>query len=137
MLVTGGVEILEGADGKGLALPEDLLREDVVRDVDQGVVVDELLVGFQRTKIDLHRPVQDKGIHLAHVEADGAHVILDKGMVVADDDAEMGIPERDKLQSKRGKDLQMQTALILDKTENSDVVLVGGNALRNILKGDV
>ena len=26
MLVTGGVEILEGADGKGLALPEDLRR---------------------------------------------------------------------------------------------------------------
>ena len=25
MLVTGGVEILEGADGKGLSLPEDLL----------------------------------------------------------------------------------------------------------------
>ena len=73
-------------------------------------MVDELLVGFQRTKIDLHRPVEDKGIHLAHVEADGAHMILDEGMVVTDDDAEMGIPERDKLQSKRGKDLQMQTA---------------------------
>ena len=64
-------------------------------------------------------------------------MILDEGMVVTDDDAEMGIPERDKLQSKRGKDLQMQTALILDKTEDPDVILVGGNTLRNVLKGDV
>ena len=64
-------------------------------------------------------------------------MILDEGMVVADNDAEMGVSERDKLQSKRGKDLQMQTALILDKTEDPDVILVGGNTLRNVLKGDV
>ena len=64
-------------------------------------------------------------------------MILDKGMVVTDNDAEMGVSERDKLQSKRGKDLQMQTALILDKTEDPDVILVGGNTLRNVLKGDV